>query len=194
VQVHRRQSECGCEHCRDHQDEIDPCLKCRQTAEPLLERDGEQEPREDLSTGLSDSQLLQDLVPVTVHPLVEGLVAAVRWVNAVDSYCRVIAHRLAPVPAAMPLRPPSDRGIPKNHRLHTAGRRVPVLPLHAELLSVRNHVLIKYVNVIHPEPSRRFSSDVHGTSAISPSFTMVGYGDHYPVTAAWWHACMIPAF
>jgi hypothetical protein len=43
----------------------------------------------------------------------------------------------------------------------------------------------------------RFSSDVHGTTAISPSLTMVGYGDHYPVTAAWrLVACrlMIPAF
>ena len=81
MEVHRRQSKCGREHGRDHQDEIDTGLEGRQIAEPLLKCDGEQEPGEDLRTRLGNSQFLQDLVPVAVHPFVYGLVTAIRRIG-----------------------------------------------------------------------------------------------------------------
>ena len=46
-----------------------------QIREPLLERQGQQEARQDLDPGLGDAELLQQLVPVAVRALGGGLVA-----------------------------------------------------------------------------------------------------------------------
>ena len=51
------------------------------STEPCLKGNGEQEPSEDLRARLGDPQLLQDLVPIPIHPLVQGLVATVRRVD-----------------------------------------------------------------------------------------------------------------
>ena len=48
-----------------------------QRLEPLLERQGQEEPRKDLHACLQHPELLQQLYPVAVHLLIGGLVPAV---------------------------------------------------------------------------------------------------------------------
>ena len=55
--------------------------------EPLLERDRQQEPGQDLRSGLRDAQLLEHLVPVAVEALGLGLVAAVAGVGILSESC-----------------------------------------------------------------------------------------------------------
>src|SRR5665647_819594 len=61
----------------DDQRRIYLTLVVGELGEPLLERHGEQEAREDLDPGLGDPQLLEDLVPVPVEALGGGLTAPV---------------------------------------------------------------------------------------------------------------------
>lgn len=52
-----------------------------QLRERGLERDSQQEPRQDLGASLGHPQLLQNLIPVAVHPLVLGLVPTITGVG-----------------------------------------------------------------------------------------------------------------
>src|SRR6187402_3559741 len=93
MQVDRRKSQCGGEDRSSDEDEIDPDLKGGQLTEPCLKRNGEQEASEDLGAGLGYAQLLQNLVPVPVHPFVQSLVTTVRRVDVIaDVRSRLICH------------------------------------------------------------------------------------------------------
>ena len=81
VQVDRRQPQRGGQHRGEDQAQIDRLLELVQLRETVLERDGQQETGDDLGAGLGDPELLEHLVPVAVHPLVERLVATVRRVD-----------------------------------------------------------------------------------------------------------------
>ena len=69
----------GCEAERrreagdDHEGEVGRHLVFVEVDESLRERDGEQEARQNLSTGLDDPQLLQQLAPVALQTIVFGL-------------------------------------------------------------------------------------------------------------------------
>jgi membrane-associated phospholipid phosphatase len=77
VQHDRRQVDAH-GNAREHdQPEVQPLLPVVQTREVLGERQRQQEAREQLDPGLGHAQLLEQLVPVAVEPLVAGLVAVV---------------------------------------------------------------------------------------------------------------------
>ena len=91
MQAHRRQSKCGRQHRSRDEDEVDPNLECGQFAEPCLKRNGEQEPGEDLGTGLRHPQLLQELVPIAIHAFVQRLIAAVGQVDVIGGIGGILA-------------------------------------------------------------------------------------------------------
>ena len=74
VQAHGRDEQRRRQHGQDHEHQVEVLLVGVEVREPLLERDRQQEAREDLRAGLRDPQLLQQLVPVAVGALVVGLV------------------------------------------------------------------------------------------------------------------------
>lgn len=74
---HRGEREDGGDRRESDEDDVQVALERIHVREPRLERDGEEESREDLGTGLHDAQFLQELVPVAVGTLVRGLVASV---------------------------------------------------------------------------------------------------------------------
>ena len=88
VEVDRRQAQRGRRYGCQNQEQVGPLLKQRERVELRLEGDGQQETGEDLGTGLGDSQLLQDVVPVAIHLLVKRLVPAVRRVSITGRIAR----------------------------------------------------------------------------------------------------------
>src|SRR5215212_3546036 len=88
MQVDRRKAQRRRRYGREDQEQIGPVLKPGEGFELPLEGDGQQETGEDLGTGLGDSQLLQDVVPVAIHLFVERLVPAVRRVSITGPLAR----------------------------------------------------------------------------------------------------------
>jgi undecaprenyl-diphosphatase len=75
VQADRRDEESGGGNRKGHRDQVDRPLVRAQLFEPGLERQGQQEAREQLHAGLHDPQLLEQVGPVSVQPLHRSLIA-----------------------------------------------------------------------------------------------------------------------
>ncbi len=78
VEHDRGQVEADGDASQHHQPEVQRLLGLVDAAEDLGERQREQEAGQQLDPGLDDAQLLEQLVPVAVEPLVARLVAVVR--------------------------------------------------------------------------------------------------------------------
>jgi hypothetical protein len=78
VQADRADEERGGDDRRGHGEQVDGLLEIVQVGESGLERQGEQEPGEELNTGLGHPEFLQQVSSVAVQLLERGLVAFVR--------------------------------------------------------------------------------------------------------------------
>src|SRR6478735_4021352 len=77
MQVYRGQRQRSRHRGGEHQEQVDGLVEARQPTESGLEGNRQQKSTENLGAGLGDPHLLQQLIPVAVHPLVDSLVPAV---------------------------------------------------------------------------------------------------------------------